>query len=65
MEIHLVRHNQTGLVGHAVTCPIRSDRWRIRFLQNHENEVLFWKEDDSYIQDLGVIGDTEENNFFS
>jgi hypothetical protein len=65
MKIHLVRHKELGLVGHAITCPRVSDRWRIKFLDNYNREVIYWKENDNYIQDLGVIGDTEENDFFS
>jgi hypothetical protein len=65
MEIHLVRHNTQGVVGHAITCPQCSGRWRVKWLHKYEEEPFVFVKFHGYVQDLGVIGNTEENDFFS
>ena len=65
MKIHLVRHRTQGHVGHAITCPDCPKRWRVKWLRSYEENEWWFDKRHEYIQDLGVIGDTEENDFFS
>ena len=68
MNIHLVKHDKSGL-GYAVKSTQRPEviRWKVQFWQKIDHPVYFpetcFKQGD--LIDLGIIDDTEKLDLFS
>ena len=65
MKIHLVKHSRNGL-GYAVKYENKG-LWKVRFFDKMHLPITFTLQafKNGYLEDFGVIDNTEKNHLFS